>query len=105
MLLSELSHPNQLHGLTVSQLEEIACQIRERHLQVVSTSGGHLGPGLGVVELTLALYQTLDLDFDKVVWDVGHQGYPHKLITGRFSQFDSLRQQNGVAGYLSLIHI
>ncbi len=100
MLLSELSHPNQLHGLTVSQLEEIACQIRERHLQVVSTSGGHLGPGLGVVELTLALYQTLDLDFDKVVWDVGHQGYPHKLITGRFSQFDSLRQQNGVAGYL-----
>ena len=100
MLLSELSHPNQLHGLTVSQLEEIACQIRERHLQVVSNSGGHLGPGLGVVELTLALYQTLDLDFDKVVWDVGHQGYPHKLITGRFSQFDSLRQQNGVAGYL-----
>jgi len=50
MLLSELSHPNQLHGLTVSQLEEIACQIRERHLQVVSTSGGHLGPGLGVAE-------------------------------------------------------
>ena len=100
MLLSELSHPNQLHGLTISQLEEIACQIRERHLQVVSTSGGHLGPGLGVVELTLALYQTLDLDFDKVVWDVGHQGYPHKLITGRFGEFDSLRQQNGVAGYL-----
>ncbi len=100
MLLSELSHPNQLHGLTVSQLEEIACQIRERHLQVVSTSGGHLGPGLGVVELTLALYQTLDLDFDKVVWDVGHQAYPHKLITGRFNEFDSLRQQKGVAGYL-----
>ncbi len=100
MLLSELSHPNQLHGLTVSQLEEIACQIRERHLEVVSTSGGHLGPGLGVVELTLALYQTLDLDFDKVVWDVGHQAYPHKLITGRFNQFDSLRQQKGIAGYL-----
>ena len=100
MLLSELSHPNQLHGLTVSQLEEIASQIRDRHLQVVSTSGGHLGPGLGVVELTLALYQTLDLDFDKVVWDVGHQAYPHKLITGRFNVFDSLRQQKGVAGYL-----
>tara|TARA_Y100001978_G_scaffold201817_1_gene221074 strand:+ start:838 stop:2715 length:1878 start_codon:yes stop_codon:yes gene_type:complete len=100
MLLSELSHPNQLHGLTVSQLEEIACQIRERHLQVVSTSGGHLGPGLGVVELTLALYQTLDLDIDKVVWDVGHQAYPHKLITGRFNNFDSLRQEKGIAGYL-----
>ena len=56
MLLSDLSHPNQLKGLSVSELEEVACQIRERHLQVVSTSGGHLGPGLGVVELTLALY-------------------------------------------------
>jgi len=100
MLLSELSHPNQLHGLTVSQLEEIACQIRERHLQVVSTSGGHLGPGLGVVELTLALYQTLDLDKDKVVWDVGHQAYPHKLLTGRFNDFDTLRQEKGIAGYL-----
>jgi len=100
MLLSELTHPNQLHGLTVSQLEEIACQIRERHLQVVSTSGGHLGPGLGVVELTLALYQTLDLDKDKVVWDVGHQAYPHKLITGRFNKFDTLRQKKGIAGYL-----
>jgi len=100
MLLSELSHPNQLHGLTVSQLDEIARQIRERHLQVVSTSGGHLGPGLGVVELTLALYQTLDLDVDKVVWDVGHQAYPHKLITGRFKDFDTLRQEKGIAGYL-----
>ena len=100
MLLSELSHPNQLKGLSVSQLEEIACQIRERHLQVVSTSGGHLGPGLGVVELTLALYQTLDLDLDKVVWDVGHQAYPHKLITGRYNDFDTLRQEKGIAGYL-----
>ncbi|MCP9784383.1 1-deoxy-D-xylulose-5-phosphate synthase [Cyanobium sp. WKJ7-Wakatipu] len=100
MHLSELSHPNQLHGLTTAELEAIARQIRERHLEVVSTSGGHLGPGLGVVELTLALYQTLDLDHDKVVWDVGHQAYPHKLITGRYKDFDSLRQKNGVAGYL-----
>ena len=100
MLLNDLSHPNQLKGLSVSELEKVACQIRERHLQVVSTSGGHLGPGLGVVELTLALYQTLDLDIDKVVWDVGHQAYPHKLITGRFNDFDTLRQKKGIAGYL-----
>ena len=100
MRLSELTHPNQLHGLTMEELEDVACQIRERHLQVVSTSGGHLGPGLGVVELTIALYQTLDLDVDRVVWDVGHQAYPHKLLTGRFNNFDSLRQQFGVAGYL-----
>ncbi len=100
MHLSELSHPNQLHGLSTAELEAIARQVRERHLEVVSTSGGHLGPGLGVVELTLALYQTLDLDQDKVVWDVGHQAYPHKLLTGRYKDFDSLRQKGGVAGYL-----
>ncbi|MFM8526094.1 MAG: 1-deoxy-D-xylulose-5-phosphate synthase [Cyanobacteriota bacterium] len=100
MHLSERSHPNELHGLSTAELEGIARQIRERHLEVVSTSGGHLGPGLGVVELTLALYQTLDLDRDRVVWDVGHQAYPHKLITGRYNAFNSLRQKDGVAGYL-----
>ncbi|MEB3243768.1 MAG: 1-deoxy-D-xylulose-5-phosphate synthase [Cyanobacteriota bacterium] len=100
MHLSELNHPNQLHGLSTAELEAIARQIRERHLEVVSTSGGHLGPGLGVVELTLALYQTLDLDQDRVVWDVGHQAYPHKMVTGRFRDFPTLRQKNGVAGYL-----
>ena len=100
MHLSEVTHPNQLHGLSIHQLQQIARQIREKHLQTVATSGGHLGPGLGVVELTLALYQTLDLDRDKVVWDVGHQAYPHKLITGRYDRFDTLRQRHGVAGYL-----
>ena len=100
MHLSDLTHPNQLHGLSIHQLENIGRQIREKHLETVSTSGGHLGPGLGVVELTLALYQTLDLDHDKVVWDVGHQAYPHKLITGRYHQFHTLRQKDGVAGYL-----
>ena len=100
MHLSEVTHPNQLHGLSVSQLEQIAQQIREKHLKTIAATGGHLGPGLGVVELTLGLYQTLDLDRDKVVWDVGHQAYPHKLITGRYKDFHTLRQQNGVAGYL-----
>ncbi|NEP90477.1 MAG: 1-deoxy-D-xylulose-5-phosphate synthase [Okeania sp. SIO2C2] len=100
MHLSEISHPNQLHGLSIHQLEEIARQIREKHLETVATSGGHLGPGLGVVELTLGLYQTLDLDRDKVLWDVGHQAYPHKIITGRYQNFHTLRQKDGVAGYL-----
>ncbi|MUL36528.1 1-deoxy-D-xylulose-5-phosphate synthase [Gloeocapsopsis dulcis] len=100
MHLSEITHPNQLHGLSIRQLQQIARQIRDKHLQTVAASGGHLGPGLGVVELTLALYQTLDLDHDKVIWDVGHQAYPHKLITGRYSRFHTLRQKDGVAGYL-----
>ncbi|MGG6240476.1 1-deoxy-D-xylulose-5-phosphate synthase [Nodosilinea sp. AN01ver1] len=100
MHLSDITHPNQLHGLSIRQLEDVARQIREKHLETVATSGGHLGPGLGVVELTLALYQTLDLDRDKVTWDVGHQAYPHKLITGRYHDFHTLRQKDGVAGYL-----
>ncbi|NET56140.1 MAG: 1-deoxy-D-xylulose-5-phosphate synthase [Symploca sp. SIO2E6] len=100
MNISEITHPNQLHGLSIPQLEQIARQIREKHLQTVATSGGHLGPGLGVVELTIALYQTLDLDRDKVTWDVGHQAYPHKMLTGRYHQFHTLRQKDGVAGYL-----
>ncbi len=102
MHLSEITHPNQLHGLSLRQLEDIARQIREKHLQTVAKSGGHLGPGLGVVELTIALYQTLDLDRDKVTWDVGHQAYPHKLLTGRYKDFNTLRQKDGVAGYLKL---
>ncbi|HEY9822841.1 MAG TPA: 1-deoxy-D-xylulose-5-phosphate synthase [Candidatus Sericytochromatia bacterium] len=100
MHISEITHPNQLHGLSIRQLEQVARQIREKHLQTVATSGGHLGPGLGVVELTIALYQTLDLDCDKVIWDVGHQAYPHKILTGRYSQFHTLRQKDGIAGYL-----
>ncbi|HEY9727330.1 MAG TPA: 1-deoxy-D-xylulose-5-phosphate synthase [Chroococcales cyanobacterium] len=100
MHISEITHPNQLHGLSIRQLEQVARQIREKHLQTVATSGGHLGPGLGVVELTLALYQTLDLDHDKVIWDVGHQAYPHKMVTGRYNQFHTLRQKDGIAGYL-----
>ncbi len=102
MHLSELTHPNQLHGLSIHQLEQIARQIREKHLQTVAATGGHLGPGLGVVELTVALYQTLDLDRDKVIWDVGHQAYPHKMVTGRYNNFHTLRQKDGIAGYLKL---
>jgi len=100
MHISELTHPNQLHGLSVRQLEDIAQQIREKHLETIAATGGHLGPGLGVVELTIALYNTLDLDQDKVIWDVGHQAYPHKMLTGRYHNFHTLRQKDGVAGYL-----
>ncbi len=100
MHISELTHPNQLKGLSIRELEEVSRQIREKHLQTVATSGGHLGPGLGVVELTVALYSTLDLDKDRVIWDVGHQAYPHKMLTGRYHDFHTLRQKDGIAGYL-----
>ena len=100
MHISEISHPNQLHGLSIRQLEDIAQQIREKHLETIAATGGHLGPGLGVVELTVGLYQTLDLNHDKVIWDVGHQAYPHKMLTGRYNNFHTLRQKDGIAGYL-----
>ena len=100
MHISEITHPNQLHGLSIRQLKDIARQIREKHLETIAATGGHLGPGLGVVELTIGLYQTLDLDKDKVIWDVGHQAYPHKMLTGRYHNFSTLRQKDGVAGYL-----
>ncbi|MFN3360073.1 MAG: 1-deoxy-D-xylulose-5-phosphate synthase [Pseudanabaenaceae cyanobacterium] len=100
MHLHEITHPNQLRSLSVSQLEVLAQEIRDKHLKTVAATGGHLGPGLGVVELTLALYHTLDLDRDKVIWDVGHQAYPHKLVTGRYDRFHTLRQKGGIAGYL-----
>ena len=101
MNLSDITHPNQLHGLSILELQKIAGQIREKHLQTVAKSGGHLGSGLGVVELTLGLYQTLDLSCDKVIWDVGHQAYPHKLLTGRYHRFYTLRQKDGISGYLN----
>jgi 1-deoxy-D-xylulose-5-phosphate synthase len=101
MHLSEIVHPNQLHGLSIQQLKQVARQIRDKHLETVAASGGHLGPGLGVVELTLALYYTLDFDHDRVVWDVGHQAYPHKMLTGRYAHFHTLRQKDGIAGYLN----
>ena len=102
MHLSDISHPNQLNDLSIDELKELARQMREKHLQTVAATGGHLGPGLGVVELTLGLYKTLNFDRDKVVWDVGHQAYPHKMLTGRFKDFHTLRQKGGIAGYLKL---
>ena len=102
MHLSDITHPNQLKDLSIDELKELARQMREKHLQTVAATGGHLGPGLGVVELTLGLYKTLDFDRDKVVWDVGHQAYPHKMLTGRYNNFHTLRQKGGIAGYLKL---
>jgi len=97
MHLSEITHPNQLHGLSIRQLQQIARQIREKHLQTIAASGGHLGPGLGVV-VTLALYQTLDLDHDKVIW-VGHQAYP-QIDYRSLQSLSHTAAKDGIAGYL-----
>ena len=82
------------------QLRELSAEIRERLIEVCSRTGGHIGAGLGVVELSVAIHAVFDTPRDQVVWDVGHQGYPHKLLTGRNDEMESLRQEHGLSGFL-----
>ncbi|HID02295.1 MAG TPA: 1-deoxy-D-xylulose-5-phosphate synthase, partial [Desulfobacterales bacterium] len=91
--------PADLRDLKISELESIAADLRETIIETVSKTGGHLGPSLGVVELTLALHYVFNTPEDKLVWDVGHQVYAHKLLTGRQEQFPTLRQYKGLSGF------
>jgi 1-deoxy-D-xylulose-5-phosphate synthase len=98
-ILPTLHGPADLRGLTVAELDELAAEIREAIIETVATTGGHLGSSLGVVELTIALHRLLESPRDRIVWDTGHQAYPHKLLTGRFERFATLRQLGGVGGF------
>ena len=98
-ILPTLNGPADLRGLTEAQLEELAGEIRETIISTVATTGGHLGSSLGVVELAIALHRLLESPRDRIVWDTGHQAYPHKLLTGRFERFGTLRQIGGVGGF------
>ena len=97
--LDDIASPAQVYGLDDTELTRLAGEVRERIIDVVSHTGGHLAPSLGVVELTLALLATFNLDEDKLVWDVGHQAYAHKLLTGRARQFHTLRTLGGISGF------
>lgn len=99
--VEDLSGPGDLTPLTYPELDELAAEIRTFLVQRVSRTGGHLGPNLGVVELTLALHRVFDSPTDALLWDTGHQSYVHKIVTGRGSQFDTLRQPGGLSGYPS----
>jgi 1-deoxy-D-xylulose-5-phosphate synthase len=98
-ILPTLHGPADLRGLTEAQLEQLAAEIRETIITTVATTGGHLGSSLGVVELTIALHRLLESPRDRIVWDTGHQAYPHKLLTGRFERFGTLRQLGGIGGF------
>ena len=98
-MLESIKSPQDLNGLSYEQLEELSSEIRQFLITKVSKTGGHLGPNLGVVELTLAIHRTFDSPKDVVLFDTGHQSYVHKMITGRAEQFDGLRQRGGIAGY------
>jgi 1-deoxy-D-xylulose-5-phosphate synthase len=99
--LDTIRSPADLRGLSVSQLQTLAGEIRERIIEAVCKNGGHLASNLGVAELTLALHRVFDFSEDRLLFDVGHQCYVHKLITGRHANFDSLRQAGGVSGFPS----
>ncbi|MEI9907478.1 MAG: 1-deoxy-D-xylulose-5-phosphate synthase [Actinomycetota bacterium] len=98
-MLESISSPKDLATLTLEQLDLLAEEIRKFLIEKVSKTGGHLGPNLGVVELTLAIHRTFDSPKDVVLFDTGHQSYVHKILTGRISGFDSLRQRGGLSGY------
>jgi 1-deoxy-D-xylulose-5-phosphate synthase len=98
-LLSQIDGPAQLKHLSLAQLEQLVQEIRDIIICTVANTGGHLAPNLGVVELTVALHRVFDAPQDRIVWDVGHQAYTHKLLTGRRSNFHTLRQFEGISGF------
>ena len=98
-LLDKINSPTDLKGLTLTELTQLASEIRRELVGTVTANGGHLASNLGVVELTIALHRVFDSPQDKIVWDVGHQSYVHKLLTGRRQQFASLRQFGGLSGF------
>src|SRR5574341_2586476 len=99
-LLDAIQGPADVKRLPRTELQPLADEVRQRLIEVVSQTGGHIGAGLGVVELTVALVYAFDSPTDRIVWDVGHQGYPWKILTGRNDRFPTLRQAGGLSGFL-----
>ncbi|CAN5551283.1 1-deoxy-D-xylulose-5-phosphate synthase [soil metagenome] len=100
-LLPNISSPSDIRHFTFAQLDLLAAEIREELIRVCFKTGGHLGASLGTVELAIALHYVFSSPDDAIVWDVGHQAYAHKLLTGRFDRFETLRQEGGISGFLS----
>src|SRR3990167_1511319 len=98
-LLDQVALPADLRRLERSQLRQLADELRSEMIDAVGSAGGHLGSGLGVVELTVAVHYVFDTPRDRLVWDVGHQAYPHKIITGRRDRIRTLRQGGGLTGF------
>ena len=100
-MIERINSPRDLAALNSEQLEQLAAEIREFLIEKVSKTGGHLGPNLGVVELSIALHRVFESPNDVILFDTGHQSYVHKILTGRAKDFDKLRQRGGLSGYPS----
>ena len=98
-LLDRIQLPRDMKNLSAVQLGQLADELRAETIDAVANTGGHLGAGLGVVELTVALHHVFDTPTDKLIWDVGHQSYPHKILTGRRDRIRTLRQGGGLSGF------
>ena len=98
-ILSKIKTPKDVKRLPEENVDALCAEIREKLIEVVSVNGGHLSPNLGVVEMTVALHRVFDFPKDSIVWDVGHQSYTHKLLTGRFDDFATLRTKDGISGF------
>src|ERR1700743_2636870 len=98
-LLKNINYPSDLKQLTEDQLEQVSQELRQYIIDMVSVNGGHFAASLGVVELTVALHYILNTPYDQLVWDVGHQAYGHKILTGRRDQFSTNRKYNGLSGF------
>ena len=99
-ILDKINFPSELKELSLANLENLALELRNKTIDTVSKTGGHLGAGLGVVELTIALHYVFNTPRDRLIWDVGHQSYPHKILTGRKNKIETLRQKNGLYGFV-----
>ena len=101
-MLDRVEMPSDIRDLNLNELESLASDIREYILDTISKTGGHLAAGLGTVELSIALHYIFNTPTDKVIWDIGHQCYPHKILTGRKNKLDSVRKYNGISGFLKI---
>lgn len=99
-ILSKINYPEDVRQLDISQLKQLCTDIREYLVDTIAEVGGHFGGGLGTVELTVAVHKVFNTPYDLVVWDTGHQAYPHKILTGRKDALKSIRQLNGISGFL-----
>ena len=99
MILEQIKGPEEIKALSQEELVVLAQEIREFLIEKISHTGGHLASNLGVVELTIAIFLSFHLPEDKIIWDVGHQSYTHKILSGRMEEFDELRQFGGLSGF------